>query len=1446
MRLTTLRQTIAVVAWLLLAAILSSTLPAQPLLAAPVQQQSFRTLYVATTGEDTSNCLTATSACRTIGAAVNKATDGNTIIVANGIFTETITLDKDITLHGADAEATIIDGNQANTVIVVNEGATVTIVGVTIRNGNGTSGGGLRSLGQTTVKESIITENQTTGSVGGGGIYAAGLNLTLISSIVSGNTSSNNGGGILNFAALTLIDSTIHNNTAFLFGGGIDNGGTLSLINSTISNNRASYAGGIRNATTTQISGSTIAYNSATNVGSGVLTNGSVQIKNSIVAQNATPQRVFQDCFGTLSSAGYNLLGVQADCQGVSNGVNNDRAGTLENPLNPLLGSLQRNGGIVPTHAPLPGSPAVDTGSPAAPESGANACAASDLRGVSRPRDGDGDGTARCDIGSFEVDAPERTMWLDLAKRATPGTIDGQIGDFVTYEITITAVGGSATAILTDTIPVGLHYVDGLPAGVAVNGRQISFGGLITPERPLAFSYRAQLEQDFPAGAILESTAQLAGAGNLIQRNATVSVRSGFQGKLVLIIGGGDTPSAEDNLSTPLLDLIQRAQQASTKSYITTLVLLDGPGANDAYLYKLQPPTDPNILDTCPNYQEPFCRGRYQEGINVWRWSEDTANPYIIAEFIVGAVRAYPEADEIILSIVGHGGGWSPDLLGGQPSRHKTLPGQDPLGGMLWDEHPFNTLSTPALGQALRRAKAVTGRQIDLLYLDSCSMAMIEVAYEVRDSVDYLLASANTKWTSFPYHAHLSAINRSMNAYQIGQAWLRNEVLSLEAEDYPFTYSLINLRRIEELRSALDRLAGSLTEALLSSDEVTKARIRQAIAESARFESDIPGLIDKNDTYVDIANFAMRLVIRLGANTPIGQDAEAVRGAITDVIASGDAVHNNGIPWKFPSQVWDWGEAGAIGGLSIYLPDSGREHWKRLYYGAMQFARDTRWPILLQTLLTTTPPDAPLCETNNACLNPPGQGIVAPLHLTAESGATSILLRWSQAPGAGWRYRLMRAKGTNGSFSEIVTSDGLWHRDVDPATPRDIYCYQVDLLDQQGNKLSTSNIPCVMYGQVQLRIPDVYAAPGTGVYLPVTVSNADGLSLTAGNLQLTFDDRLFDSTMVVTGTVLSEGYRWEVTSLTTRGNLREVSMGAFALRNDVQPLVGAGTLLQLGLRVRSEAPSIALTSPVTLTARLYANGDTSQPISLNLYSGVFYVRDRPERGDVTNDGRVDAGDAERVHRLVLNQLSPTGPELSAGDVDGDWKLSTNDARMILSYSVCGLWIESCPSLSIQASSLASASEVDDLGSINVQLGTVSGAPGSIVQIPLQVERVIDWASGSFSIGYDPAIIARVHSVVVADAEQDILLNWSDDTRGLINIAVSDPYQNTARSTLIIIRAEISAQANIGNTAALTLGGARIYNERGQDFEHSSITRSITRQNGTVMIDSYKLFLPVVL
>jgi hypothetical protein len=273
----------------------------------------------------------------------------------------------DLTLNGAGAASTIIDGNALDRVFDFIAG-TSELSGVTVRNGNTNSNGG-----------GILNHS----------------NLTLSDLTISGNT-ANHGGGIDNLvgASLTLSRATVSGNTATSTGGGFRDRGTSALTNVTLSGNAASEGGGMEIRDGTTMLNVTITANSAPQ-GGGLQTQGlpsASTVKNTIIAGNL----VGADCLGGLTILGNNLDGDGSCVFG------------LTDPA-PMLGPLQDNGGPTFTHALLIGSPAVDAGD-------SSVCVApdndTDQRGFPRPVG------ASCDIGAFEGEITPLTLvksafWTD-------------------------------------------------------------------------------------------------------------------------------------------------------------------------------------------------------------------------------------------------------------------------------------------------------------------------------------------------------------------------------------------------------------------------------------------------------------------------------------------------------------------------------------------------------------------------------------------------------------------------------------------------------------------------------------------------------------------------------------------------------------------------------------------------------------------------------------------------------------------------------------------------------------------------------------------------------------------------------------------------------------------------------------------------------------------------
>lgn len=114
---------------------------------------------VAETGEDTRNCGDITMPCRTITHAISITGGFAEIHLAPGVYTEQLTIVRDVALVGNGIENTILTGNFTNPIMTVNPDVNVIIVGMTITGGGGEWGGGITNYGDLALQNVKISGN---------------------------------------------------------------------------------------------------------------------------------------------------------------------------------------------------------------------------------------------------------------------------------------------------------------------------------------------------------------------------------------------------------------------------------------------------------------------------------------------------------------------------------------------------------------------------------------------------------------------------------------------------------------------------------------------------------------------------------------------------------------------------------------------------------------------------------------------------------------------------------------------------------------------------------------------------------------------------------------------------------------------------------------------------------------------------------------------------------------------------------------------------------------------------------------------------------------------------------------------------------------------------------------------------------------------------------------
>jgi len=292
----------------------------------------------------------------------------------------------------------------------------------------------------------------------------------------------------------------------------------------------------------------------------------------------------------------------------------------------------------------------------------------------------------------------------------------------------------------------------------------------------------------------------------------------------------------------------------------------------------------------------------------------DMANPQTLTDFIVWGVQSYP-ADHVALILNDHGGGFT---------------------GAMADDGSGGFINVPDLAKAIADAEKITGKKIDIIGFDACLMAETEIAHELKDKANILLASEESEggpgWT----------YDSMLGGKTMGEALEQMRLMKLDATPEQFakivvdvnknhnrdipTFSAVDLTKMDGLTSATNTLA----EAIIASGD--KAAIKTAIKSSEAYGSGYTPYKDLRDEY----DMAEKMIKSTGiSDKNVKKAAQAVIDSIKSVI-----IANENNPSSHPNSH----------GVSIYAPTTAGASGPGYGYKNLDFAKKTKWDEAIASL----------------------------------------------------------------------------------------------------------------------------------------------------------------------------------------------------------------------------------------------------------------------------------------------------------------------------------------------------------------------------------------------------------------------------------------------------------------------------------------------------------------
>lgn len=275
------------------------------------------------------------------------------------------------------------------------------------------------------------------------------------------------------------------------------------------------------------------------------------------------------------------------------------------------------------------------------------------------------------------------------------------------------------------------------------------------------------------------------------------------------------------------------------------------------------------------------------------------------------------------------------------------VPGLNAVGdrGILYSDSTKTFLSNQQLTNACKYIKDnILKRNIDIIGMDACLMAMLEVAYQIKDYTTLLISSQNLEpgrgWDYGSFLKQICTSSETFSPHRLAQSIVDTYSNYYNGKYAFYTLSVIDLAQINDLKKNIDNIIANIFKCHTAEVPNILSLTKHAAVTAVKFDS---------SEFIDLHSFFANLlkntknVFSTNKGQPgtyrINADQEKVIAILQQSLEAGIQLIGTTVKANKVGQSFSQAK-----GISIYYPQ-GSFHPS---YAKTMFASDSSWAYLVQ------------------------------------------------------------------------------------------------------------------------------------------------------------------------------------------------------------------------------------------------------------------------------------------------------------------------------------------------------------------------------------------------------------------------------------------------------------------------------------------------------------------